>query len=369
MARSRRGRGEGSLYQRSDGLWVASISAGRGTTGKRRRLVAYGATKQQAQDKLRGLQARDVKQIDAGKTLLRDLVAIWLDSVERTVGTSTFPRYQQLANTYVVPHLGHIKASELVPLHVEQFYAALAKDGISAATQVKAGTVLGYVLKFAVKMRFLPHNVASDVRKPKHEAPQMKVLSPEEVIRFLDEAQMDALHALYVVALATGMRSGELFALQWADIDFANKSIHVTKTLEELDGKHRVKHPKTPHSRRRIDLPEFALDVLHEHRKTMVAAGFGKSPVFCDSRGRYLRRANVARRSLQPLLTKADCQRIRFHDLRHTNATLLLVAGVNPKIVSERLGHKSIEITLNTYSHVLPTMQRDAAEKLHLLIG
>ena len=116
-------------------------------------------------------------------------------------------------------------------------------------------------------------------------------------------------------------------------------------------------------------MPKFALDVLHDHRKQMLSEAFAGASVFCDTDGGYLRKSNFARRSFKPLLERAEVPAIRFHDLRHTCATLLLMAGENPKVVSERLGHASIEITLNTYSHVLPSMQKAAAGKLDKLFG
>jgi len=164
------------------------------------------------------------------------------------------------------------------------------------------------------------------------------------------------------------LRQGELFALAWGDIDFDGGALQVRRTLEELKGKLRLKETKSRKGRR-VDLPRFALDALHEHRKAMLAEGHGKAPVFCDAAGGYLRRPNVRQRSFTPLLKAAGLPAVRFHDLRHTAATLLLTQGVHPKIVSERLGHASIEITLNVYSHCLPTLQREAASKLDRLFG
>jgi integrase len=142
----------------------------------------------------------------------------------------------------------------------------------------------------------------------------------------------------YVLAIATGMREGELFALTWNDVDFKGAAVTVSKTLEDIAGQQRTKEPKTRKSRRRIDLPAFSVEVLHEHRKRMLSEGNASGPVFCDRAGGYLRRQNVLRRSLRPLMKAAGVPTIRFHDLRHTSATLLLLAGENPKVVSERLG-------------------------------
>jgi integrase len=171
-----------------------------------------------------------------------------------------------------------------------------------------------------------------------------------------------------------------LFALQWQDFDFATGSVLVQRSLEEINGHHRIKETKSARGRRRIDLSQFTLDVLHEHRKRLLAAGHAAAPVFCDHQGGWLRKGNVLRRSFWPIIERANEKAmakakqggkepsllpcIRFHDLRHTSASLLLLADVNVKVVSERLGHASIQLTLDTYSHVLPTMQKAAAAKM-----
>jgi integrase len=264
-------------------------------------------------------------------------------------------------------------------------YAAQAKAGASARTQQLAGIVLSKALKSAVKLRLVPVNVARDVEKPRPGRKEMQVWSKIQVDVFLREAEADRLHALYVVAIASGMREGELFGLEWSDIDFAAAALSVNRTLEEIGGELRTKEPKTAKSRRRIDLPRFAVEALQDHRKAMLAEGHAAGRVFCDQKGGYLRVSNVRRRSFLAIIGRVNAKAteeaekvgnqpallpvIRFHDLRHTAATLLLLQGVHPKVVSERLGHADVTITLNTYSHVLPTMQKEAAEKLDRLFG
>jgi integrase len=206
-----------------------------------------------------------------------------------------------------------------------------------------------------------------------------------QVARFLKFAANDRLYSYYVLALDTGMRSGELNGLQWGDIDFETGSIQVQRSLEERKGQHRLKDTKTKSSRRRIDLSKFGLDALHDHRKRMLAEGLIDGQVFCDQDGGFIRKSNLQRYSFKKIIQKANDKAkeeaeskgvnpfllpdVRLHDLRHTCATMLLMANVNPKIVSERLGHSSIELTLNTYSHVLPTMQAKAAQAMDTMFG
>jgi integrase len=197
----------------------------------------------------------------------------------------------------------------------------------------------------------------------------MQTLSEEQVRLFLSEARRDRLYALYVVALTTGLRQGELFALHWADIDLEAGTITVRHTLQEYGSELTLAEPKTSRSRRSVPISDRVVAALRAHHKQMMIDGNPGPWVFCDTTGGPLRKSNVTRRSFRPLLKRAGLPLIRFHDLRHTAATLWLIKGVHPKVVQERLGHSSIAITLDTYSHVLPSMQRDAAERLDDLLA
>jgi integrase len=170
-------------------------------------------------------------------------------------------------------------------------------------------------------------------------------------------------------AAGYGARPGELFALRWPDVDFAGGCLSITKSLEDISGILRVKDVKTAKSRRRIDLSAGTLAALAEHRKAMLAAGFIDGPVFCDSEGGYLRICNLRRDSFKPIQNRAGLPDVRLCALRHTSATLLLLADVPAKVVSERLGHSSVTLTLDTDSHVLPTRQRRAADAIGRILG
>src|SRR5205807_7025156 len=193
-------------------------------------------------------------------------------------------------------------------------------------------------------------------------------LAPGQVIRLLEAAKGDRLEALYVLAVTTGLRQGELLGLHWDDIDLAGTALRVRHTLHELNGRLWIGEPKTRRARRQVDLPAIAVVALRNHRERMMIEGHPDELVFCDTRGGPLRKSNLVRRSFLPLLKRAGLPTIRFHDLRHTAATLLLAQGVHPKIVQERLGHSQISLTLDTYSHVLPGMGREAASKLDALL-
>jgi integrase len=250
---------------------------------------------------------------------------------------------------------------------VEQFLNGLAKTGVSARGQQMAVNVLGRALKDAVRLKLVASNAVRDVVKPKPAKKEMRYWDATQVKTFLRAADTDRLGALYVMAIATGMREGELFALEWTNIDWAAGSVLVQRSVSEVAGKLAAKSVKTAKGLRRIDLPEFALTALRRHRERMTAEGHQSPAVFCDEKGGWLRWPNVAQRSLRPLAKRAGLPQIQFHDLRRTAATLLLLADVNPKIVQEQLGHATVQITLDTYSHVLPTLQRVATERLDRL--
>ncbi len=188
---------------------------------------------------------------------------------------------------------------------------------------------------------------------------------------------MIRLEALYVLALTTGMREGELLALQWKDLDMAGGSLQVRRKVSRITNKgFVVSEPKTAKSRRNIPLAPRTLEALKRHRvrqnEQRLALGDAwedQGLIFANSLGKPLEVSNMTRRSFRPLLVKAGLPQIRFHDLRHSCATLLLSMGIHPKVVQERLGHSQISVTLDTYSHVLPSMQEEAAQRLDALLS
>jgi integrase len=364
--RARRGRGEGSIFQRSDGRWCASVSAGFNGTGKRRRRDVYGATKKEVQDKLKELSAGSIG--DAGAMTMAALLTRWLDAKDAKVQPTTHLRYKTIVDKHLLPRIGKWKVATVAPVHIEQLYAEMGKAGVSPRNRQLSGVVLTNAFNYAVRLKLVPYNPAREIEKPRSQRKELRTWTAEQASAFLTATEFDRLHALYVLALATGMRQGELFALEWSDIDFEGGYLSVRRSLEDIGGTLRVKETKTGKGRR-VDLPPFALDALHAHRKAMLAEGHRTAVVFVDADGGYLRRPNLMRRSFLPAMKKAEVPEIRFHDLRHSAATLLLAAGENVKVVSERLGHATTKITLDVYAHVLPTMQKSAAATMQKLLG
>jgi integrase len=371
MARKRRGNGEGSIFQRGDGRWTATITIGYHANGKRNRRTVYGKTRGEVQDKLTNLQHQKLNGTlgDVTKLTVAQYLDRWLDDSARlTVSPTTFDRYEGIVRNHIKPRIGGVKLAKLAPAHIQGMYSTMEKDGATAATLEHTHRVIRRALNVAVRWELVIRNACDPIDSPKATRKAIRPLTSEQAATLMREAESHRLHALFVLSVTTGMRQGELFGLKPEDID--GSMVHVRRTIQFRKGKLLVGPPKTAAGRRSIQLPQFAVDALHDHRRRMMAEGHAASEwLFCDTKGGPLRKSNFIRKDYKPLLKRAGLPSIRFHDLRHTMATLLLSLGEHPKVVQERLGHSKISMTLDTYSHVLPNMQREAASKLDQLFA
>jgi integrase len=371
MQRKRRGRGEGAIFQRADGQWVATVSLGYKHDGKRRRRTVYGATKEEVAKKLRKLQTKaDAGRLrDADRLTLSEYLTAWLENtVKGKVREATYLRYKVVVERQIIPHLGAVRIDKISAALVEALYSDLQSAGASPRARQMAGIVLGTALRHAVHpLKLIDHNPCANVPKPRVPREEMKVWSGEQVRQFLQAAAGNRLAGLYVLAIDTGARQGELFGLRWDDVDFKAGAMKIQRSLCELRGKFTVKEPKTKAGRRTVQLAPFTLDALNQHRQRMLAEGrdVKNGLMFCDEAGSFLRKSNVTRRSFRSITKQAGLPRIRFHDLRHCAASLLLASGVNPLVIKERLGHERVETTLSVYSHLMPTAQKEAAAKMN----
>ena len=251
------------------------------------------------------------------------------------------------------------------------------KAGLAPRMVQLIHVTLHKALKQAVMDGLIPRNVTEAVKPPQPEKKEIRPLSPEQARALLRTAKKERLEALYVLAITTGMRQGELLALKWEDVNFEAGVLQVRRTLSTATGGgFTFSAPKTAKSRRSIKLPNTALSSLRKHRKAQLEEGMRLSGLFIDqglvftSRvGTPISRQDLITRSFKPLLKRAGLPDIRFHDLRHTCATLLLGKGVHAKFVQELLGHATISITLDTYSHVLPGMGDAAAGAMDEALG
>lgn len=375
MAKKRRGRGEGSIFQRDDGQWVAKINLGRDEHGKRQRRTVYGATKGEVQKKLLDLQQRHSSGTlgDIDSLTLGQWLDAWLELRQSDVGDTTHDGYEQHIRLHIKPAIGGVKLRQLKPLHGEMVLRQMAAAGGSVAMQGKVIGTLRAALKTAREQEVL--KILPAIKRPKAgrklASEEIQVWIREEIRVFLKAAEADRYHALYVLAIDSGMRQGELFGLPWDAIDWEQGAVSVRQSLTERCGVLTLKEPKTATSRRRLRLAPWALSAMNAHRQRMVACGLYDKIglVFVDRRGGPLRKSNFTRRSFDKILARSGVKPIRFHDLRHTAATTWLLSGINIKAVSARLGHAKIQITLDIYAHFLPEMDEEIVATSQALFG
>lgn len=371
MAR-KRGQNEGSIYQRKDGLWTVSV------TLQRKRVSKYFATQSECREWLRNTQS----QIQNGLTLagvrttVDEYLVQWLGTIRESVRLRTKDQYTQIIRQHIVPRLGTIKLKDLRPDQVQALYNEKLDNGTSARTVLLIHAVLHRSFVCAVKLGLVGRNPVDAVTRPRIRRKEMRVFTDDQARAFLSAAKHTRHACLFQLALHTGMRQGELLGLMWKDIDWINRQIHIQRQLSRVpNGSLVFSEPKTTKGRRTIVISPTMVESLRKHleeqdnnKKVEGEKWEENDLIFPTKLGTPLHHANLFR-EYKELLKETGLPLLRFHDLRHTAATLLLQLGVHPKIVQERLGHADISMTLNTYSHVLPSMQIDAALKMDELLN
>ncbi|WP_280770078.1 tyrosine-type recombinase/integrase [Salipaludibacillus daqingensis] len=311
--------------------------------------------------------------IEPSNACYNDYLTEWFDTKKNTIGIQTAQVYEIYLNKRVIPSLGDYKLSELSTMQIQSFINKLHEEGLSRSTIKKNYEIIRNSLEHAVDYDLLTKNVSLKVKLPRVTQKEMNVWNEKELTQFLEVAKEDQMNMVFFLALMTGMRQGEILGLRWKDIDLNKRLLSIKQTLTH-DGKTFLTGAKTKSSLRTIYLSKITVKALQSHKakiskqkESLEAIYTDYDLVVCSNHGTPLNPANV-RRSLNQLIVEAKVPKIRFHDLRHTHATSLLSKGINVKVVSERLGHSNIKITLDTYSHVLPTMQEDVMQKLDEMI-
>jgi len=384
---------KGSIRERSKGSWEVCLDTGRDpATGKRlRHFESVKGTKKDAQRRLHELlhTLEQGSYIKPTQLTVAQFLKEWLrDYVDLNCSPRTQASYEMIIRCHLVPELGSILLSQLEPRHLQAFYSRQKVQGrvdgkgqLSPQTVRYCHSLLAEALGYAVKMGLLSRNVAQATEAPRADHKVMPTLTPEDVPRFLEAAQESPYYTLFYLLLHTGLRRGEALALKWKNIDLGLASLGISAYLSvveaayKLNGTYVIKEPKTSHSRRRIALPPSLGLVLRQHKAGQEAqrALLGKPLtdndfVFAHPDGSPLDPSTVSH-AFNKVMRKAGLPHIRLHDLRHTHASLLLQAGVHPKIVQERLGHSSIRVTLDTYSHVIGGLQEVAAQRFDDLLA
>ena len=373
----------GQIIKRGDRTWLVRIFMGRDAKGKQvfHHKTIHGTKKDAEQYRNKAVREKDLGTfIEPSPITVDDYMKRWLETAARPrLRDNTYREYEGLLCRYVSPTLGGKRLSDVRPLDIQSLYTTMFEKNLSARTVRFTHSVLSSAFKQAVRWRMLLQNPCGSVELPRKVSQEMQSLTPIEAARFLAEAASDRWVALFVLALASGLRPSEYFGLKWSDVDLEQGLVTVQRSLiwrSYKSGDWYFGEPKTPRSRRRIPLPNSVVRALIQHKRRQAeerlkegAAYKNLDLIFATSEGQPLIRLNVIQKHFKPILERAKLPAtLRLYDLRHTCATLLLAANENPKVVSERLGHSSITLTMDVYSHVLPDMQQGASDKLERIL-
>jgi integrase len=375
----------GHIRQRSPGSWELRYSLGADpATGNRKiaTTTVRGSRKDAEKELRRLLRSLDTgEHLDPNRITVSEWLSTWLVAVRSEVAPKTHERYSEIVSHFLAPALGNLQLAKLAPVHIQAAYNALAtggrrdgkEGGLSPRTRRHIHRILSASLTRAVEQQLLGRNPCDVFRKrlPKVERREMVTLTAEQSARLLDALRHSHIYWPVLIALATGTRRGEVLAIRWRNVDLERGTIRIVESLEQTKTGLRFKSPKTERARA-TTLPGFVVEELRRFKlhqaERLLALGVrqtGHTLLCARADGEPLQPQSLTHEFPRFLARLGeDFPRIRFHDLRHTHATLLLLAGVHPKVAQERLGHSTVTTTLDLYSHVTTTMQEDAATRL-----
>jgi integrase len=369
----RRAKGAGSVFRRADGRWSGSVDLSE-PMGSHRRKVVYGNSKKEVEERVRQL-VNDISDGSPPPSRSPQLGAFldqWLITVRPTLRPSTYASYEGIVRLHLVPEIGRVTLEKLSVEHVAGLTAHKQADRRLSPTTVRyVLLILRNALNKAVRWGLVGRNVAMLVDPPRVGHKDVRVLSPDETKKLLDAARGEPIEGLVVLAVSTGVRLGEALGLQWPDVDLDRRQLRISKSLQRISGQGQVlMEPKTRRSRRSLVLPVKTAEALRavrfhqDQRRRAVGPGWPNGNfVFTSSTGQPLDQRNVLR-MFRRVLRKAKLPGMRFHDLRHSCASLLLAQHISPRVVMETLGHSRISVTMDTYTHVMPALMQDAADAM-----
>ncbi len=361
--------------QRADGRWVIAVQVGRGSREFRSRRYLYGSSPTEVLAK----RAKLLRDLDAGtrpadlRLTVGTYLVRWLGGLQ--VRPRTLESYEYSVRAHIAPRIGSISLSALTALDVDEMVAGLLRAGVGRRSVEYALTVLRVALNRAVRQGRLTINVALAATKPRVTAREARPLAPDEVLRLLDAVAGDRLEAMWITAVALGLRRGELTGLMWKDIDIAAGTLTVARTLHYVPGQaFELREPKTRRSRRTLALPDVVAAALQDHRRRQLEERLQAGApwkvaelVFTTSEGGPLSGSTLVH-ALHRHCAAAGLPAIRFHDLRHTAASIMVAGGVPLRTVQEVLGHSTISITADVYTHIAPA-PIEAAEAMQKVLG
>lgn len=332
---------------------------------KRKRISVYGQTLDKVKEKIRKLESRTIANFDAEKETLGSYLDKWLDVIKSTRARRTHELYAAIVKNHIKPFMGMMRLAQVKSKDIKHLLEH-SLPNVGSRTRQLTYRVLHYAFATAIEDKPTAVNPCLKKDKPRHTPAEYKTLSTEEVVRFLEHAKSGDHYVLFFLALETGMRQGEILGLRWDAVDSDSGSLWVRVTLTRDENGNPVLSLPKASRKRRVEVSPILMAMLHEHRRAQYPLG---PWVFADKDGQPLRKDDLVRKVYQPLLKAAGIERIRFHDLRHTSATLGLSSGDNVKIISERLGHSSAKMTLDVYAKAIPTLQRESAARMGSMLA
>jgi integrase len=357
-------RPDGSTYIR----WEGYLSLGKDSNGKRRRTVVYGSSQAEVVEKLEAIKQRAASGLLADtKYTVKSYFEKWLKEKERQVKRRTLVNYRYDIDTHVVPELGNVRLEKVTPLQLQTLLSAVAdKSGIDRANKVR--TVLYQGFRQAVKWLLLPRNPTEATEPFKKVKKEIKLWTPEQAARFLGTARVHRQHALFYLAISSGLRVGELLGLEWTDLN--GDVLHVQRSIGWVEGELVVSTPKTERGKRKVKLDKVTLEVLEQHRKQQeaerVKAGekyHVQGILFANRHGAYTKPRKLSQHWYD-LQTLANVPKIRFHDLRHLNVSLRRKLGQDAKLIADQVGHADPAFTMRQYTHLFEDDRSNAAVNL-----
>lgn len=361
--------------------WQVVIDVDEGAARRRRRVIGTFPTKRQAEaaERKATIERNEGLLLEKDSTTVAELLDRWLTDKVGTVTSNTLADYRHIVEKHIKPSsLAPLQIRRVTPADIQEQYAAWANAGYSARMIRGCHMRLSQAFDYAIRMKLVLHNPVKNATPPRLPSTPFDYWDADESRRFLEAAERDSLWPLWTLLLREGMRRGEALGLRWRDINWHQGTAHIVQTVIHDKAKRGAiliqPRTKTKAGARTVRLTDSTLETLRLHRARWVERQLAAKTwqdsdlIICTRTGGPINPANIVR-NFEAITSAANLRRIKVHELRHTSATLMLLAGVPAKVVSERLGHASIGITLDTYSHVLPSMQADAAAAMDRLLG